>query len=241
MRFSGLSGAFSLLILATLQGSMATAAPEDPFHIVLSRKAVRAGEQVEMRLLPPVPPGVRVSWHSATGKDQLIYCSTYRAPYSIPPGTPPATVLVSLAGLGIRTTVTAEIELVPSSVADADSCLGPGQSFSRTEAGIVPDYVYIDDLPYVIQRVDPTYPKDAFVRGLEDTIPVRALVCRTGRVLDTYALDSYVDRSDVHPIEHDPKLVEAAIAAVRQYIFSPARKNGQAMAVWVTTPVAFRR
>jgi hypothetical protein len=230
-----------LLIVAALQTSAATAGPEDSFHIVLSRKALRAGEQVEMKLLPPVPPGVRASWHSATGKEQLTYYSTYRAPYVIPAGAPPATVRVSLSGLGIKTTLSAEIELLPSSIADADSCLGPNQSFSMTGAGLVPDFVFVDDLPNVLQHVAPAYPKDALVRGLEDTIPIQALVCRTGRVLDAYALESYANTDDVHPVEHDPKLVEAAIAAVRQYIFSPARKDGQAMAVWVMVPVAFRR
>src|SRR5262245_45093435 len=123
----------SLLIAsAALQACAAMAGPEDGYHIVHSHKALSAGEQVEMKLLPPVPPGVRVSWRSATGKDQLTYYATYRAPYVIPPGTPPATVGVSLSGNGIRTTLSAEIELVPSSLADADSCLGPGQSFSTT-------------------------------------------------------------------------------------------------------------
>jgi len=66
------------------------------------------------------------------------------------------------------------------------------------------------------------------------------LVCRTGHVLDAYLPNSYRRIGDLQPIEHDPRLVEAAIAAVRQYIFKPALKSGHAIAVWVGTPVAFR-
>ena len=57
-------------------------------------------------------------------------------------------------------------------------------------------------------------------------------------VLDAYSPPTYLNRGDLQPIERDPKLVEAAIAAVRQYIFKPALKSGQAIAVWVTVPVA---
>jgi hypothetical protein len=80
------------------------------------------------------------------------------------------------------------------------------------------------------------------VRGIEDTIHVRALICRSGRVLDAYALSSYRDTgANAQPIERDPKLVEAAVAAVRQYVFSPGIVAGQPVAVWINTAVAFRR
>jgi hypothetical protein len=45
----------------------------------------------------------------------------------------------------------------------------------------------------------------------------------------------------LQPIEDDPKLVEAAIAAVKQYVFSPAMASGYPVAVWVSTLVVFRR
>ena len=70
---------------------------------------------------------------------------------------------------------------------------------------------------------------------------VLVLVCRTGRVVDAYVPPSYLARGDEQPIERDPKLVEAALAAVRQYIFKPAMAGGQPFAAWVTVPVAFRR
>jgi hypothetical protein len=233
-----------LTFLASVPGSseaVAGSSEHEAYHIVLSRQALRAGEQVEMKLLPPVPPGVRVMWPEATGKTHLIYSAVYRAPYVIPPGTPPARISVGISGAGIRTTASTEITLLPSSVPGTEDCLGPGQSFSTTAGTIVPDYTYADELPQLIHSVTPDYPRSALARGIEDTIPVVAMLCRTGHVLDAYSPPSYVNVGDLQPIERDPKLVEAAIAAVRQYVFAPAMQSGQAIAIWIHIPVAFRR
>jgi len=213
---------------------------EAPYHIVLSRPALHAGEQVEMKLLPPVPAGVRVHWPEAAGKTNLIYSASYRAPYVIPPGTPPVTITVGISGAGVRSSASTEITLLPSSVPGSEDCLGPGQSFSTTSGTIAPEYTYADELPELIHRVDPVYPRSTEARGIEDTMVVHALVCRTGRVLDAYLPYSFAHVGDLKPIERDPKLVEAAIVAVRQYVFKPALKAGQAIAVWVGVSVAFR-
>jgi hypothetical protein len=233
-----------LIVACSLHSSQGLAGPpvsEAPYHIVVPRQALRAGESVELMLLPPVPPGVRVNWIEATGKTNLIYSATYRAPYVIPPGTPPVTVGVGISGEGIRTSVSTQITLLPSSVAGCEDCLGPGQSFSTTSGTLVPDNPgSVDEPPELIHRVDPAYPRSAEARGIEEGIVLRALVCRTGRVLDAYALPSFAHIGDLQPIEKDPKLVEAAIAAVRQYVFKPAIKSGQAIAVWVGTVVKFQ-
>ncbi|MEO5618063.1 MAG: hypothetical protein ABIS67_09845, partial [Candidatus Eisenbacteria bacterium] len=91
---------------------------------------------------------------------------------------------------GFRASATTEIELVPGSVAGTEDCLGPGQSYSTVTAGILPEYTPVDELIQLIHHVEPEYPRSASARGIEDTIPVRALVCRTGRVLDAHALPS---------------------------------------------------
>jgi hypothetical protein len=91
--------------------------------------------------------------------------------------------------------------------------------------------------PRSLHVVPPEYPRSAAARSIEDTVLVMALVCRTGHVLDAYAPPSYINPGDLQPIERDPKLVEAAIAAVRQYVIKPARKDGQTIAVWLAIPV----
>jgi len=245
MRSATILSMTALSFLAPLtrpSSAAATPSVDDVYHIVLPRRAVSAGEQVELRLVPPPPVGVRVHWSVASGATRIWLASAvYRAPYVIPVGTPPAKVNVSLSDPGVRTGATTEIELVPGSVPEAEDCLGPGQSFSTVLGDIVPEFAQVDVLPEVIRAVPPEYPKSALARGIEETIMVRALVCRTGRVLGAVALLSSARGGDEQPIPQDPKLVEAALATVRQYEFSPALASGQVIAVWIHVPVAFRR
>jgi hypothetical protein len=214
---------------------MAAPADSGAYHIVVPNRALGAGESVEFKLVPPPPAGVRVNYSMPNG--------VYRAPYVIPPGTSPAQVWASFSGAGVKGIATAEITLLPGSVPGTEDCLGPGQSFSTVEAGIVPEFIPLDQLPDLIHRVEPEYAKSAFARGIEDTIPIRVLVCRSGHVLDAWALRSFrgLPTPNAEPIEHDPKLVEAALAAVRQYVFNPGIVGGHAVAVFVDTQVVFRR
>ncbi len=233
-----LAPVLSLFLAAPTTSAVPPARDGAPYHIVFSRNAVSAGEQVEMKLLPPVPRGARVVWPEAMASTRLAYSATYRAPFVIPRGTPPVTVHAAISGLGFRTTVSAEIALLPSSVPGVEDCLGPGQTFSTTAGTIVPDYTPADELPQLLHSVPLDIPRSDIARGVEDHIPVVALLCRSGHVLDAYVPPSYVNVGDLQPIQHDPRLVEAAIAAVRQYVFSPAMKSGQPIATWITIPIS---
>lgn len=235
----------SLTGLAALTGPPSTnAAPlkGDAYHIVVPHRALRAGERVRYRIEPPPPADARVTHGVAVelGRDGRL-SPVYQAPFVIPPGTPPARVSISFSGPTERFTASAEIELLPGSVAGAEDCLGPGQSFSTTSGTIEPDYIQLDELPEIIHRVEPDYPRSAYVRGVEDTLSVKLLVCRSGRVLDARVLARYRDRTSLEPVEQDPKLVEAAEAAALQFVCKPGRVSGQAVAVWVHTPIVFRR
>lgn len=114
-----------LALLARPSSAAATPSVDEVYHIVLPRRAVSAGERVELRLVPLAPAGVRVNWSVASGATGIgLGSAVYRAPYVIPAGTPPAKVSSSLSGPGVRTRVTTEIELVPGSVPEAEDCLG---------------------------------------------------------------------------------------------------------------------
>ena len=86
------------------------------------------------------------------------------------------------------------------------------------------DYVYVEELPEVVSRVQPDYPTDMRESG---TVMVGALVGKDGRVMDTRIVKSI------------PPLDSAALAAVRQWIFKPALVNQRPTAVWVSVPVKF--
>lgn len=87
------------------------------------------------------------------------------------------------------------------------------------------EYVYVEELPEVVQKVPPVYPEP----GSDGTVLVQALVLEDGSV------------GDVRVVNSIPMLDEAAVACVRQWRFKPARSAGKPVAVWVAVPVRFSR
>ncbi|HEV2105305.1 MAG TPA: TonB family protein [Candidatus Eisenbacteria bacterium] len=88
-------------------------------------------------------------------------------------------------------------------------------------------YVYVEELPEAITRVQPTYPDLARDAGVDGTVVVQALVDRTGHV------------RDVKVVKSVPMLDAAAEAAVRQWVFKPALSSNKPVAVWVAVPIHF--
>jgi len=88
-------------------------------------------------------------------------------------------------------------------------------------------WTYYDEEPVAITRVVPVYPDLAREAGVDGTVLLRVLVGKDGTVKDVH-----VDRSV-------PLLDEAAIAAARQWVFTPALSNGKPVMVWVAIPIKF--
>jgi TonB family protein len=88
-------------------------------------------------------------------------------------------------------------------------------------------YVYVEELPEVIMRIEPRCPELAREAGVSGTVMVQVLVGKDGRVKDTRIVESI------------PMLDAAAVAAVRQWVFKPAQSNGYPVAVWVAIPIMF--
>ncbi len=223
------------ILLFSIVSAYAAMAADTPlsghYQITLTRKSLSAGESVEIGLIPPLAPGLRISWF---GTNQS---AIYRAPYVIPPDTPPVIVGAGISGHGVRTGVSAQILLIPSRFPGADDCLGPGQSWSTTSGTFQPDVGLVDELPEAIVKVPALYPHSALLRGQRETILVQALVCRTGRVLDAYAPQRIGLPPNRDRPQPDPALVTAALAAARQWVFKPALVAGQPIATWVAIPV----
>ena len=85
--------------------------------------------------------------------------------------------------------------------------------------------VDVEQVPVPILRVSPVPPPGS--RGVGGTVLVRVLVGKTGLVLDTRVLDSL------------PGLDDAAVAAIRRWVFQPAESSGKPVAVWAAVPVKF--
>lgn len=89
------------------------------------------------------------------------------------------------------------------------------------------EYIYCEELPEVLIRVEPVYPDIAREAGVDGTVMVWALVGRDGRV------------KHVRLGQSIPLLDDAATAAVGQWLFKPARASGNPIAMWVVVPVKF--
>jgi len=89
------------------------------------------------------------------------------------------------------------------------------------------EYVYVEELPEAITKVKPDYPDIAREAGVDGVVLVQALVGKDGKV------------KDVRVVKPIPMLNDAAIAAVRQWVFKPALSNNKPVAVWVAVPVRF--
>lgn len=97
------------------------------------------------------------------------------------------------------------------------------------DEGPPPAFVPVEKPPAVVHRVDPVYPEIPRRAGIEGTVYVNMWVTKEGRVKQAVVVRS-----------SSPMLDEAALAAARQWVFTPAVMNNGPVAVWVTVPFRFR-
>ena len=110
---------------------------------------------------------------------------------------------------------------------------GPGASGGTRVAGLPPGAGLGGDSgvarPLGGYQVKPRYPESARRQGFEGTTLLKIHVSDTGRVEDVL-----IERSAGHE-----DLDLAAMEAVKQWRFEPARRGKQSIAVWVMLPVRF--
>lgn len=94
-----------------------------------------------------------------------------------------------------------------------------------TGDGPILDY---DEAPKLVRGTKPQYPQEAFVKKVEGVVTVEFVIDAQGQVGQVKILKSI------------PMLDAAAIACIKQWIFTPAKKGGRAVATIAQAPVAFR-
>ena len=91
------------------------------------------------------------------------------------------------------------------------------------------DFLQVDVEPTVVKKVEPAYPREAAKQGVEGKVWVKVLIDTAGRVRDVVLLKS------------DAEVFNApAIAAARQFEFTPAHSKKAPVAVWVAVPFKFK-
>ena len=97
--------------------------------------------------------------------------------------------------------------------------------------GTTPTFVVHEEIPIPIKKVRPEYSQFAKNAGIEGEVLVRAEVFEEGNVGAVEIVKS---------LQSGPGgLDEAAIQAVKQWKFIPAKNQGKPVAVWVTFPIKF--
>lgn len=140
------------------------------------------------------------------------------APIPVPDAEAPAEATIAsqeeisqMAGPGAQTTGSDSVVIAP-----------PSEDLPGYD-----EFVYYEETPVVITQVRPEYPDIAQQSGMEGQVVVQALVGKDGKV------------KDVRIAKSVPVLDEAAMKAVRQWVFKPALSNNRPVAVWVAVPVRF--
>jgi protein TonB len=89
------------------------------------------------------------------------------------------------------------------------------------------EFVYYEDAPAPVTQVQPTYPEMAREANVQGRVVLHVLVGKDGRV------------KNVKVIRSVTMLDQAAVEAVRKWVFKPALSNNKPVAVWVEVPVDF--
>jgi TonB family protein len=111
-------------------------------------------------------------------------------------------------------------------------CAGCGPVYTSREnaelIGHFEDEVDYDAPPVMVQAVRPEYPEIARKMGAEGIVRLKVLILETGEVGAVQIVESA-----------NPILVDAAITALRQSLFMPAKKGGQPCCGTVIIPFVF--
>src|SRR6266446_291319 len=89
------------------------------------------------------------------------------------------------------------------------------------------EFVYYEEAPVPITKVQPAYPDFAKEARIEGKVILHVLVGRDGLVWDARVFRGVRG------------LDEAALDAVKKWVFKPAMSNNKPVAVWIEVPLSF--
>lgn len=101
------------------------------------------------------------------------------------------------------------------------------EALPEEEEEIVP-FWHVEQKPELVRMVKPAYPEIARKAGIEGRVFLHLLVGKDGRV------------EQVKFIKGPPVFKEAAIAAAKQYLFTPAMQNDKPVKVWMASRLLFQ-
>ena len=169
---------------------------------------------------PPILPAPRLEATPAVRRLAPASPDVPARPVPTPDATPPT--LLSMGEVGPRL---GDGAIEGGAVSPGPVGAGAGTGEGRPGE---PAFMWHDVMPQAIRVVKPRYPDLAISAQVEGTVRVWALVGEDGRI------------EEVRVHQSVPMLDEAAVEAVRQWRFTPARSGDHPVRTWVSVPVRFR-
>ncbi|HEY0969281.1 MAG TPA: energy transducer TonB [Opitutaceae bacterium] len=105
---------------------------------------------------------------------------------------------------------------------------GAGFAAEPAASPIVYEAAQVDEVPVVSAQISPTYPPNLKVLRVPDAVTLTFVVDETGAVRDVQVVEP-----------GQPDCDAAAVSAVSRWVYQPARKAGQPVAVRLKQKVAF--
>lgn len=176
------------------------------------------GRVIRMETLPPPPPLSNAPPPPVIPVNQQIVKPTIGTPVPVPDAAAPEQTIMTQQELSA---MMAPVGLGAGSGKDS---LVIASSDNLPSEG---EFVYFEDAPTPVTQVQPTYPEFAREAQIQGRVTLHVLVGKDGRV------------KNVKVIKGVTGLNDAAVEAVRKWVFKPALSNNKPVAVWVEVPVDF--
>jgi serine/threonine-protein kinase len=121
-------------------------------------------------------------------------------------------------------------QAAPAAVPDAPNPVAPAAQDAALASSRIYQITEVDVKPEVLTQVPPIYTDDAVKQNVKDVVVLQVLVDANGRPQTIKLLRGS---------QKAPLLNGSAAASVRQWTFSPARKNGEPVPCWFNVGVPF--
>ena len=227
------AGAVLAVLWAPRLSPAAAPAPEEPPLVFLTFMAPRAAAPAPA-VSAAVPQRVMSTARARPARPKRVpqvpaplpeQAPAPEEPAQAPPEEAPALEEPESAATG-----TGAMGAVVAGLVNSAAKEGVGTELGVTSGGEAVDVKQVSRPPTVLQQVVPQYPRQARSQGIEGLVLVRIIIGTDGRV----------EPESMRILRSVPELDAAALAAVRQWRFSPALgRHGRMVRVIVDIPVQF--
>lgn len=175
------------------------------------------GRVIRMTTLPPPPPLSGAPPPPVIPINQEIVKPTIGTPVPVPDAQAPEQTIMTQQEIAA---MTAPVGLGGSGkdslvIATGDDLPSEGE------------FVYYEDEPVPVTQVQPAYPEFAREAQIQGKVVLHVLIGKDGRVKKVKVMRGVTG------------LNEAAVDAIKKWVFKPALSNNKPVAVWVEVPLDF--